>query len=74
MAQLRYSLGCVVIGNDIYSLEINDRTAICGSANVNDRSLLGEGDSKFCVVINDTETVEEQFNGELVHVEMFCRS
>ncbi|CAF3929799.1 unnamed protein product [Rotaria sp. Silwood1] len=34
---------------------IDDRMAICGSANINDRSLLGNRDSEFCIVINDLE-------------------
>jgi len=53
---------------------IDDRMAICGSANINDRSLLGKRDSEVCVVINDIEEEECHFNGQLVRVEKFCSS
>ncbi len=33
---------------------VDDRMCICGSANINDRSLQGSRDSEFCLVINDT--------------------
>ncbi|CAF4256278.1 unnamed protein product [Rotaria sp. Silwood2] len=53
---------------------IDDRMAICGSANINDRSLLGERDSEFCIVINDLEEEESRFNGQPVRVGKFCSS
>ena len=53
---------------------IDDRMAICGSANINDRSLLGQRDSEFCVVINDIEEEDCQFNGQLVRVGKVCSS
>ena len=31
----------------------DDRVVICGSANINDRSLLGDRDSEFCLYIED---------------------
>ena len=53
---------------------IDDRMAICGSANINDRSLLGTRDSEFGVVINDLEEEPCQFNGRTVAVGKFCSS
>ncbi|CAF5032724.1 unnamed protein product, partial [Rotaria sp. Silwood1] len=45
---------------------INDRMAICGSANINDRSLVSNSDSEFCIVINDLEEEDDRFNEESV--------
>ncbi|CAF4784387.1 unnamed protein product, partial [Rotaria magnacalcarata] len=53
---------------------IDDRMAICGSANINDRSLLGQRDSEFCVVINDREEEDGVFNRQKVRVGKFCGS
>ncbi len=53
---------------------IDDRMAICGSANINDRSLLGQRDSEFCIVINDREEEQSQFNGQNIRVGKFCSS
>ncbi|CAF2863233.1 unnamed protein product [Rotaria sp. Silwood2] len=53
---------------------IDDSMAICGSANINDRSLLGERDSEFCIVIKDREKVDGRFNGKPVRVGKFCSS
>ena len=53
---------------------IDDRMAICGSANINDRSLLGKRDSEVCVVINDIEEEECHFDGQLVRIGKFCSS
>ncbi|CAF3414576.1 unnamed protein product [Rotaria sp. Silwood1] len=53
---------------------IDDRMAICGSANINDRSLLGQRDSEFCVVINDREEEDGIFNGKQVRLGKFCAS
>ncbi|CAF3892149.1 unnamed protein product [Adineta steineri] len=53
---------------------IDDRMAICGSANINDRSLLGNRDSEFCMVINDREQEPGRLNGESVSVGKFCSS
>ncbi|XP_014254858.1 phospholipase D2 isoform X2 [Cimex lectularius] len=41
----------------------DDRLMICGSANINDRSLLGKRDSEIAVVIEDEEFKEGQMNG-----------
>ena len=53
---------------------IDDRMAICGSANINDRSLLGQRDSEFCVVINDRDEENGVFNGRRVRLGKFCSS
>jgi phospholipase D1/2 len=53
---------------------IDDHMAICGSANINDRSLLGYRDSEFCIVINDTEHEPGRLNGQSVIVGKFCSS
>nr|XP_055223195.1 phospholipase D2 isoform X3 [Gorilla gorilla gorilla] len=41
----------------------DDRTVIIGSANINDRSLLGKRDSELAVLIEDTETEPSLMNG-----------
>ncbi|CAF3843461.1 unnamed protein product [Rotaria sordida] len=53
---------------------IDDRMAICGSANINDRSLIGNRDSEFCIVINDLEEEDGRFNRQPVRVGKFCSS
>ncbi len=47
---------------------------ICGSANINDRSLLGQRDSEVGIVINDIEEEDGVFNGEPARVGKFCSS
>lgn len=42
---------------------VDDRSAIVGSANLNDRSLLGSRDSEVCVVLKDTNTSEVALGG-----------
>lgn len=42
----------------------DDRTVICGSANLNDRSQLGYHDSEIAVVIEDPTPVESTMNGQ----------
>jgi len=53
---------------------IDDRMAICGSANINDRSLLGQRDSEVGMIINDLEEEDGIFNGQTVRVGKFCSS
>ena len=45
---------------------VDDRTIICGSANINDRSLLGSRDSEMAIIIEDTEFIEINFNQKLI--------
>ncbi|UJR34309.1 hypothetical protein I4U23_021712 [Adineta vaga] len=51
---------------------VDDRMCICGSANINDRSLQGSRDSEFCLVVNDTEMIDSQLNGQTQKVGKFC--
>jgi len=53
---------------------IDDHMAICGSANINDRSLLGQRDSEVGIVINDIEEEDGVFNGQPIRVGKFCSS
>ena len=43
---------------------VDDRSIICGSANINDRSMLGKRDSELAVLIEDTEMIPSRMNGE----------
>lgn len=43
---------------------IDDEIAVIGSANINDRSLLGSRDSEICVIIEDNEKVDGVFSGK----------
>lgn len=42
----------------------DDNTVIIGSANINDRSMLGKRDSEMAVIVQDTETVPSIMDGE----------
>ncbi|XP_036204024.1 phospholipase D1 isoform X4 [Myotis myotis] len=42
----------------------DDNTVIIGSANINDRSMLGKRDSEMAVIVEDTETVPSVMDGE----------
>ena len=46
----------------------DDSTAIIGSANVNDRSLLGNRDSEIAVVVRDSNKVSSRLGGQTVKV------
>ncbi|CAF4325543.1 unnamed protein product, partial [Rotaria sp. Silwood2] len=50
---------------------VDDRMSICGSANINDRSLQGSRDSEFCLFVNDTEMIDSQLNGQKQQVGLF---
>jgi len=50
---------------------VDDRMCICGSANINDRSLQGSRDSEFCLVINDIEMIDSKLNGQTQQVGTF---
>ncbi|CAF3996900.1 unnamed protein product [Rotaria sordida] len=50
---------------------VDDRICICGSANINDRSLQGSRDSEFCLVVNDLEMIDSQLNGQKQKVGLF---
>ncbi|OMP03351.1 Phospholipase D/Transphosphatidylase [Corchorus capsularis] len=53
---------------------IDDRLALIGSSNINDRSLLGSRDSEIGVVIEDKEFVESSMNGESWKAGKFAHS
>uniref|UniRef100_A0A3B3TH81 Phospholipase n=1 Tax=Paramormyrops kingsleyae TaxID=1676925 RepID=A0A3B3TH81_9TELE len=45
-------------------LIVDDNTVIIGSANINDRSMLGKRDSEVAVIMEDTETVASVMDGQ----------
>ncbi|ORZ23136.1 hypothetical protein BCR42DRAFT_343568 [Absidia repens] len=51
---------------------IDDKTVICGSANINDRSQLGNRDSEIAVVIEDTDMVNSKMNGNEYQASRFA--
>ena len=53
---------------------VDDRVAIIGSANINDRSMLGDRDSEVAVIIQDNEMMEGKMNGRPYQVGKFSRS
>lgn len=42
---------------------VDDQICICGSANINDRSLQGNRDSEVCLIIHDTQMVGNEQAG-----------
>ncbi|CAG0914405.1 unnamed protein product [Notodromas monacha] len=55
-------------------LIVDDRVVICGSANINDRSMLGTRDSEVAVIIEDGEMIEGVMNGVEVQVSKYASS
>ncbi|EDO43750.1 predicted protein [Nematostella vectensis] len=53
---------------------VDDRVAIIGSANINDRSMLGKRDSEIAVRLEDRELVSSVMNGEEFQVGPFAHS
>lgn len=53
---------------------VDDKYVICGSANINDRSLLGKRDSEIAAVIRDEEFLESTLNGQKVKVGKYAFS
>ncbi|CAF4014666.1 unnamed protein product [Adineta steineri] len=51
---------------------VDDQMCICGSANINDRSLLGTRDSEVCLVVNDLEMIDSHLNDQMTKVGRFC--
>ena len=43
---------------------IDDRSVLIGSANINDRSLMGDRDSEIAIVIEDNQEVNTRVNGQ----------
>jgi len=52
----------------------DDRVVICGSANLNDRSQLGDHDSEIAVIIEDPDTIESSMNGQPWRASKFAAS
>ncbi|XP_051839136.1 phospholipase D1 [Antechinus flavipes] len=51
----------------------DDNTVIIGSANINDRSMLGKRDSEMAVLVQDTETIPSVMNGEKYQAGKFAQ-
>ena len=53
---------------------VDDQLAIIGSANINDRSMLGHRDSEVAVIIEDNDMMEGKMNGQPYQVGKFAHS
>jgi len=53
---------------------VDDRLAIIGSANINDRSMIGSRDSEIAVKIEDLEMIDGKMNGQPFKVGRFSHS
>jgi phospholipase D1/2 len=53
---------------------VDDKYVICGSANINDRSLLGKRDSEIAALVKDQEFFESTLNGETVFVGKYANA
>ena len=53
---------------------VDDKYVICGSANINDRSMLGKRDSEVAAVISDEEFVESTLNEQTVQAGKYALS
>ena len=53
---------------------VDDRHVICGSANINDRSMLGKRNSELAALVHDEEFVEAKFNNQTVLVGKYANS
>ncbi|XP_075252478.1 phospholipase D1-like isoform X2 [Convolutriloba macropyga] len=51
---------------------VDDRVAIIGSANINDRSLMGDRDSEMALVFRDEEFIESEMDGKPYAAGKFC--
>lgn len=51
---------------------VDDQRVIMGSANINDRSQKGDGDSEICLVVEDQDTIPSEMNGQPVHAARFA--
>ncbi|KAF3039262.1 hypothetical protein E8E11_006091 [Didymella keratinophila] len=52
----------------------DDTTVICGSANLNDRSQLGDHDSEIAIIIRDPDMVDSYMDGRPFQVSRFASS
>lgn len=53
---------------------VDDQTVICGSANLNDRSMLGTHDSEIALVINDSTPIQSTMAGRPWQANRFAAS
>ena len=53
---------------------VDDRVAIIGSANMNDRSMVGSKDSELCILTEDTQMVASKMGGSDFQAGRFCKS
>nr|XP_056705473.1 phospholipase D1 [Euleptes europaea] len=53
---------------------VDDNTVIIGSANINDRSMLGKRDSEMAVIVQDTNTVPSVMDGQDYKAGKFAQS
>jgi phospholipase D1/2 len=51
---------------------VDDEVVIMGSANINDRSMLGSRDSEIAMVIHDHHKIESRLGGMTVQVSKFA--
>lgn len=51
---------------------VDDQRVIMGSANLNDRSQNGDGDSEICLVVEDQETILSEMDGKPVRAARFA--
>ena len=52
---------------------IDDETIICGSANINDRSLVGDRDSELALITRGEDFIEGKINGQSVLVSQIAQ-
>lgn len=53
---------------------VDDRVAIIGSANINERSMRGSRDSEVAAIVRDTDTIESKMDGKPFKVGRFVHS
>lgn len=53
---------------------VDDRIAIIGSANINERSMRGSRDSEICAIVRDKDLIESKMDGKKYHVGKFSHS
>ncbi|KAK9728794.1 hypothetical protein K7432_000759 [Basidiobolus ranarum] len=53
---------------------VDDRIVICGSANINDRSMMGNRDSEIAVIIEDEEEVLSMMDGQQYKAAKFAHT
>jgi phosphatidylserine/phosphatidylglycerophosphate/cardiolipin synthase-like enzyme len=76
--EMETNLACRYVTELVYIhsklMIVDDRRVIMGSANINDRSQKGDGDSEIALVIEDTDLVESRMNGRPFMASRFASS